>query len=108
MTDLRIKQGSDGGRQWPIYNTDGTPFNLTGYTVKSQIRSLSGNLLHEFSTSLGNAVIAGNTITLTWTHTQTTGWRWEEGRYDLEITSPGGAVTPIDKGFVTVSKEVTL
>lgn len=108
MSDFNIKQGTDGGIKWPVFNVDGTLFNLTGYTVKAQVRSMTGNLLHEFSTNLGNALIANNEIILTWTNVQTTLWRWEEGRFDIEITSPTGVVTQVDKGFITLIKEVTV
>ena len=109
MADFDILQGTDGGIAWPIVIKDenNTEFDLTGYTVKAQIRSTTGNLLHEFSSLIGNASVVGNLVTLRWTHAQTSMWRWDEGKYDLEITSPTNSVIQVDKGFVNLIKEVT-
>jgi hypothetical protein len=107
MSDLIIQQGTDSGYAWPILTSDGEPFDLTGYTVRAQIRTRAGAKLHEFSTLLGNAIIAGNQVILTWTSTATAAWRWNGGVYDLEIVSPLGSVRRIDHGWVTVAEEVT-
>jgi hypothetical protein len=109
MADLVIQQGVDSGYMWPVLNELGEPFDLTGYTVKAEVRAYSTNvLLYSFGTSSGNAIIADNNIILSWTSGQTTIWRWNQGKYDLEIVSPLGAVTKIDRGHVEVVKEVTL
>ena len=107
MSDFQIKQGTDGGVVWSILNGDNSPFDLDGYSIRAQIRSTTGNLLFEFSSEIGNVLVAANSITLVWTHTQTTGWRWEEGVFDVEIVSSLGVVTKIDRGFVTLIKEIT-
>lgn len=107
MADLIIQQGTDSGYAWPILTSDGEPFDLSGYTARAQIRTRNGNKLHEFSTALGNIVIALNQVILTWTAASTAAWDWDGGVYDLEIVSPLGAVRRIDHGWITVAKEVT-
>ena len=109
MADLEIVQGTDSGYAWPILTSDGEPFNLTGYTVRAQIRSLNGVQLHEFTTAKGNAIIAGSQVILTWTSAETALWKWSSGGgiYDVEIVSPSGAVRRVDRGWVTLKKEVT-
>jgi hypothetical protein len=108
MTDVRIVQGTDSAHAWPIYNKDKTPFDLTGYKARSQIRSRSNELLYTWTTELGNLVVSGNTIYMLWTHDITSNWRWSIAKYDLEMVSPTGSVTRVDSGSILVSKEVTI
>lgn len=107
MADLIIQQGTDSGYAWPILTSDGEPFDLTGYSARAQVRTRNGNKLYEFSTSLGNIIIAINQIILTWTSIATATWDWSGGVYDLELISPLGAVRRIDQGWITVVREVT-
>lgn len=107
MTDLTILQGTDSGYSWPLFNPDGTPLNLTGYTVRSQARSFNGTLLYEWTTALGNATIVGNSVFLLWSHAVTSAWKWNNAQYDIEIVAPGGSVARIDRGTINISKEIT-
>lgn len=108
MADFKIKQGTDGGVQWPLVYSDGSPLDLSGYTVRAQIKSRQGVLLHSFSTSIGNVLITGNSITLTWDHTETSGWRWKSGSYQIELVSPINYVSRIDEGYVELIPEVVV
>lgn len=107
MADLTIKQGTDGAYLWPVQDLEGNPFDLTGYVVRAQIRSYDGTLLHSFSSDLDNVLVAGGFVTLLWTSPETTGWRWKNGKYDIEMVSPSNMVTQLDRGFVTLIPEVT-
>lgn len=87
------------------------PVDVTGYTAHMQIRSSvdTEEVLADLSTENGGIVMGGDTgsITLTIPATQTAGFTWNGGVYDLEITSPDGIVRRLVYGTVTVSKEIT-
>jgi hypothetical protein len=86
------------------------PVDLTGYTAAMQIRPyvLSPTVLYDAGAA-GDLVLGGvyGTITLTIDATDTEGFTWWTGVYDLLVTSSGGVVTPLLKGTVTVSPSVT-
>lgn len=107
MSDFQIIQGTDGGVAWPILNLDNTPFDLTGYTVRAKIKTLPGVLLVTFGSNLGNALIVGNQVILTWTSAETSNWNWNLGIYDIEIISSTGSVSRLSRGTAMLKKEVT-
>ncbi len=86
--------------------TDGTPWNLTGYTFKMQVRrstSASTTLLNITSatmTSVGRVSATVNAATMS----DVPAGRWV---YDIELTSSGGQVTRILEGRFIVTAEVT-
>lgn len=84
------------------------PVDLTGYTASLQIRAfpLSTTILYDASADI---VLGGTTgtITLTIDATDTAGFTWFNGVYDLILTNSGGFVTRLLRGKVTVSPGVT-
>jgi hypothetical protein len=86
--------------------TDGTPWNLTGYTFAMQVRrstSASTTLLNITSatmTSVGRVSATVNAATMS----DVPAGRWV---YDIELTSSGGEVTRILEGRFIVSPQVT-
>jgi hypothetical protein len=86
--------------------TDGTPWNLTGYTFAMQVRrstSASTTLLNITSatmTSVGRVSATVNAATMS----DVPAGRWV---YDIELTSSGGEVTRILEGRFIVTAEVT-
>ncbi len=86
--------------------TDGTPWNLTGYTFKMQVRrstSASTTLLNITSatmTSVGRVSATVNAATMS----DVPAGRWV---YDIELTSSGGQVTRILEGRFIVTAQVT-
>jgi hypothetical protein len=85
------------------------PVDLTGYTANMQIRPyvLSSTLLYDASDDLVLGGVYG-TITLTIDATDTEGFTWWNGVYDLIVTSSSGVVTRLLQGTVTVSPGVTV
>ena len=85
--------------------------NLTGYTADMQFRvsPYATSILYEASTANGAIVLGGatGTITITIPAVTTTGFTFRQAVYDLKMTSPGGVVTRLLAGSVTVSPEVT-
>ena len=86
--------------------TDGTPWNLTGYTFAMQVRRSSSatttllNLTSATMTSVGHVSATVSAATMA---TVPAG-RWV---YDIELTSAGAEVTRILEGRFIVTPEVT-
>lgn len=86
--------------------TDGTPWNLTGYTFAMQVRrSTSSNttLLNITSATMTSSGHVSATASATTMNSVTAG-RWV---YDIELTSSGGEVTRILEGRFIVTPQVT-
>lgn len=102
---LTLKQGIDSGFAWKML--DGSnPADLTGYIVKSQIRSKDasdGNLLFEFT-----ALASEDTVSIQWTAEQSLLWQFDQGYFDVVLYWPDGRPRQIvAQGQVRVDKVVT-
>jgi hypothetical protein len=105
----------DQGAQWTLQvvydNNNGTPFDLTGYTARMQVRPKFGsdNAVLTISSPSSGIVITPLTGTLELTATTAQTGDIDGGFYvyDLEISS-GGVVTRLMQGSVTVRDQVTL
>lgn len=90
---------------------NGTPFDLTGYTARMQVRATiaAASALIDLTSPSGGIVLGGTagTIAITITAAQTAALTISSGFYDLELIDAGGAVRRLLSGVVTVSKEVT-
>jgi hypothetical protein len=86
--------------------TDGTPWNLTGYTFAMQVRRSSAstttllNITSATMTSVGHVSVTVSAATMT----DVPAGRWV---YDIELTSSGAEVTRILEGRFIVTAEVT-
>ena len=111
MTNLVIKQGSDGGVRFQVNDgATGLPYDLSGWAARAQVRKTvqSSTVLHEFTTALGTATCdALGFVTLTWSAAATSAWTWDNGFYSVELVSPAGKVTRLDEGKITNSREIT-
>jgi len=86
--------------------TDGTPWNLTGYTFAMQVRrSTSSNTTLLSITSA--TMTSGGHVSATATATTMSGVPAGRWVYDIELTSSGGQVTRILEGRFIVTPEVT-
>ena len=86
--------------------TDGTPWDLTGYTFAMQVRrstSSSTTLLNLTSATMTSVGNVSTTVSATTMNTVPSG-RWV---YDIELTSSGGQVTRILEGRFIVKAQVT-
>lgn len=86
-----------------------TPVSLVGYTARMAIKDKVGGTVLKSLVSPTDITLntTTSTITLTISATDTAGFTWKTGVYDLELVSPTGIVTALLTGKVTVSKEVT-
>ena len=86
--------------------TDGTPWNLTGYTFAMQVRrstSATTTLLNLTSATMTSVGHVSATVSAATMNTIPPG-RWV---YDIELTSVAGEVTRILEGRFIVKAQVT-
>ena len=107
---ITCDQGATFERVITVKDSTGTPMNLTGYTARMQVRREieSSTTLVELTTQNGRITLGGaaGTITLSM-NAATTAAIEDEGVYDLEIISSGGAVHRVLKGRFVLDLEVT-
>jgi hypothetical protein len=110
MTDIEIKEGEDSGIAWLVNNaTTGAPYDLTGWTVKAQVRSTPNSvLLHEWSTALNNVIVdAQGNLILVWSAADTHAMDFDEAAYNIKLVSPGGSSSILDNGQVRLVRGTT-
>lgn len=110
---LTIYQGATFRKRlrWTGPDKAKTPIDLTGCTARMQVRSDvdSPTVLLTFTTENGGIALGGaaGTVDLLVSDADTSAIAWEGGVWDLEIVHPGGEVTRLAEGTISVSPEVT-
>lgn len=89
-----------------------TPVDLTGYEARMKIKDrVGGTELASFTSDPPDNRItvdnAAKTITVELSAVDAAALAFTKGVYDLEMVSPGGVVTTIFSGSISVVKEVT-
>lgn len=88
-----------------------TPHELAGYTARMQIKDrVGGTVLHSMTSAVDGGISINDSekvIELSIGEPMTAAFAWTSGVYDLELVSPGGIVTRLLEGTVTVGTEVT-
>lgn len=107
ISNLYIDAGADYSIIITANQSNGDPLNLTGFTVKSQIRkSYASPTAYDFTTSLYAA--AAGKIRLSLTATQTSAIKPGRYLYDVEITSfPAGEKRRVLEGIIIITPEIT-
>ena len=103
--NLVIDQGTTFNADIDLVDSNDEVYDLTGYTVASQMRkNYTSSAAVTFTCSTNGA---GGKIFLSLTASATA--TIEPGRYlyDVEITSPGGVKTRVVEGIVTVTPGMT-
>lgn len=106
ISNLFIDQGSDFSAIVTLNNQDGTPINLTNYTVKSQFRkSYQSSVAVNFTVSIYNAAQGKIRLQLPASASSEV----QPGRYlyDVEITSPINERKRALEGVVILTPEIT-
>lgn len=101
--NIVIDQGTDFSAIIDVSDSEGTAYDLIGYTGAAQMRKNSqSSSAHDFTVTLG-----ASQIELTMTSSTTNDI--EPGRYlyDVEITSSAGDVTRVVEGIVNVTPGIT-
>ena len=86
------------------------PIDLTNYVARMTIKDrIGGTELLTLTVDNGRTSVDQNSsiISLLISATDTAGITWQRGVYDLELVSPGGIVSALTYGKVTVTEEVT-
>lgn len=110
--NFTIEQGVTFRRVWTVYDENGDPIDLTGFTARMQIRPEveSATVMVALTTSNGGLTLGGDSGEIEVYMSDTTTSSVEtEGYYDLEIISPSPdfEVTRVLKGKVRLDAEVT-
>lgn len=103
-TNITVDQGANFAYNVYLVDTDGNPFNLTGYSANSQIRKTYTSTTFNTINTTVNAT-AGS-ITLTMNSVITSNLSSTRYVYDLELYS-SNVTSRIVEGFVTVNPGVT-
>jgi hypothetical protein len=102
----------DQGATWNLnftVDTDGTPWNLTGYTFAMMVKESTAsatpylNLPTDGTVTMNSSGAVAVTVNATKMETLPAG-RWY---YDIELTSSGGQVTRLLEGRFIVNAQVT-
>lgn len=105
-SDIFIDQGSTYSSTIDVLDTNGLPFNLTGYSARGQIRkSYSSANAIVFATNI-NLPLTGK-VNISLTSSQTRGMKAGRYVYDVEIYNNGGHVIRISEGQVEISPAST-
>lgn len=109
MSDLSIPKGTTWAAQWPVTDEAGASVDVTGWTVRAQVRPSKGSdtVLHEWSTTIGNAEAGDGFVSLSVDYSDSETWTWERGVYDVLLTSLDDVRTKLDSGSVRVDATVT-
>jgi hypothetical protein len=102
---INLYQGDDAGIIVSVFNENGTPADLTGYTAQAQIRRGPADV-DPIVVAAFTATVDSPVVNLTLTHSETESLT---GNYlfDLQLVSEGGVITTIMTGPVRVTAEVT-
>lgn len=106
VNNLYIDQGATFSAVIQVFDEDGDFFNLTGFSVASQIRKTytSSSVSATFTAQVLGA--ANGTINLSLTHSQTAGLKAGRYVYDVEITK-NEQIMRAAEGIVVVYPNVT-
>lgn len=106
VNNLYIDQGATFNAVVQVFDDNGAPFNLTGYTPAAQIRKnyASSTISATFSANVDFA--SNGTITLSLSASDTGNLKYGRYVYDVEITGSGQTLRPVE-GVVTVYPQVT-
>jgi hypothetical protein len=106
ISNLVVDQGTTFSSIITITNQDGTPMDLTDYTVKSQFRkSYQSSTAINFTASIYDA--AAGEVRLQLDPADTTGVRAGRYLYDIELTSPLNEKIRALEGLVILTPEIT-
>ena len=107
ITNLYVDQGSEYKSIMTLTAANGTPLNLTGYTVASQMRkSYFSSFAHNFTCTVIDAAAGKIQLSLsTESSSAIKGGRW---LYDVEITNTTTSEKKrVVEGVVIVSPQIT-
>lgn len=107
-----MEQGARFVRTLTYKNEDGQPIDLTGYSVRMDIRggkSKSATLIHDLATAGDISITdaAGGEVTVDIPDETTAGFSFGTAFHDVELEDSAGNVTRLVQGKIWLDKEVT-
>lgn len=110
VKNLIIDQGTTYSLTITVSDANGNELDLTGYTLRSQLRKSYGSSSYTAFTVTPAQDPTTGQLTISLTATQTSALKAGRYVYDVEIVSPvidGSEVTRVLEGIITVTPEVT-
>jgi hypothetical protein len=113
---LSADQGSNFEHTFTLKHADGSPFDLSGYDARLQVRRTIGDTTTLINATLANGKLAigDGSIVFSLIPSDTTSIRFNSKDddtlstvFDLEIVSPAGKVDKPTRGSFTLTREVT-
>ena len=106
FAELTVEQGASYSTTVTVNGSNGSPTNLTNYTVAAQLRkSYYSSTATDFTVSISDA--AGGEITMALSSANTANLTPGRYVYDLLITSPTSVKTRVVEGIATILPSVT-
>lgn len=105
--NFELNQGETFEMTLTVLTTDRRPYNLSGFTVRSQAKNAYTDIdpIVTFTTEVVDP--PSGKIRLSLTDEQTSALEFTKALYDVEIESETGFVTRVLQGTITLSREVT-
>ena len=106
IDNLIIPQGTTYSRVYPV-SSPGS--DLTGATVKAQIRSGPGTpILYELTTGLVvNTDTSTGSVTISVPAVDSWGFAWHQAYYDVVLTTTDNIVSRLVQGYIVLDLGVT-
>ncbi len=104
MSELRIKQGDTFEFSGQLVDASEDPVDLTGFTIRSQVRDAVGTLIEELTLELGEDTGA---YSFSATPEQTQEWPTKRLLCDVQFTYPDDTVLSTDTFAILVLRDVT-
>lgn len=110
--NLECRRGDTYVRTFTWRNSAGTPYNLTGYTAKMQLRTApDAGALYTFENSYFAFDGVNGSVTVTLPATETAAFEFDILSYDIEIRNPNVSpafVKTLVAGEFRLIKDITL
>lgn len=109
--NLTVYQGATFSQEFLWQDADQDPVDLTGYAARMMARANVADAAPflDLTTENGGIALGGasGTVTLSMSAAATAAITAAVGAYDLELIAPGGDVTRLVQGAITISREIT-
>jgi hypothetical protein len=108
--DIIIERGADFNFGMTLYDSSGALINLTGYSAAMMVRNKFSDPSPLLSLVSGAAITLGGsagTIAVFVPGATTLGLSAGIGVYDLILTAPGGQISRLVEGSVSITPQVT-
>lgn len=93
----------------PVLDATGASVNVAGWTVKAQVRRSTGEpLLHEWSTTDGNASCSGTNVNLSVIASVTANWTFTDAQLSIVVTDTQSTPHCIAYGRLRALPDITV